>query len=204
MKIIKTTQGTDEWLDIRKGKITGTGLKNVMAKESTRAYKKYIYTLLSEEFSQNNENISSFAMKRGSDLEKFAVDEYQKKTENNVDEIGFCISDEFDYLGLSPDGFIGKNGAIEIKCPNSETHLEYIIGEKIPSDYKWQVVNYFLVNTNLEWLDFVSYDPRFFREDLRLFIFRITKDELKKEINEAREKIPIFRDEWEKSIMKII
>lgn len=204
MEIINTSQGTDEWMDIRKGKITGTGLKNVMAKKDSQAYKKYLYTLLSDEFSNNDELYKSPAMQRGNDLEKFAVQEYEKKTGNIVDEIGFCVSEEFEYLGLSPDGFIGDKGAIEIKCPNSENHLEYLLSKKIPHQYKWQVVNYFLVNPSLEWLDFVSYDPRFFRKELRLSILKVTREEFLGEIELAREKIPEFRSDYEKIIFKLI
>ena len=64
------------------------------------------------------------------------------------------------WSGLSPDGFIGSNGAIELKCPNSKTHIEYVRTNQVPAKYLHQVYMYFIICPDLDWVDFVSFDPR--------------------------------------------
>ena len=103
-------------------------------------------------------------MERGHRLEDEAIAEFEKLIKKKVEQVGLCISDENENIALSPDGLI-KNGkkyteAIEVKCLNSAKHLQGYFEKKVPKEYLEQVYQYFIVNTDLEKLYFVFYDPR--------------------------------------------
>ncbi len=84
---------------------------------------------------------------------------------------------------MSPDGYIGTTGAVEIKCPKTKTHVKYIRQGKIPNDYKEQIWAYFMVNPDLQWLDFVSYDPRLTKKPI--WILHITRDQVQDDVSDA-------------------
>jgi len=136
-------------------------------------------------------------MKRGNDLEPTARKMYIEKTGIDIEEVGFCISIENDYIGLSPDGFTkNRTGAIEIKCPSTKKHVQNIRMDKIPSEYKDQIIMYFLINEKLEWLDFVSYDDRFTAKPI--WIKKVIREELEDEIKQASDDIDKFIIKFEK------
>lgn len=188
MKTYKVEQGTKEWLDLRKGKITGTRLKQLMGANQMDLVDEIVAELFSDEII---EAYKSKAMERGTEFEPIAKKSYKKETfTSKIHEVGFCISDKYPFLGLSPDGWVGSNGAIEIKCPNTDTHVKRIRQNKIPAEYFYQIVCYFIVNEDLDWLDFVSFDDRF--KEQPLFIKRVTREELRSDIEKVEKELSTF------------
>lgn len=199
MKELNLEQGTREWLEVRKGKITGTRLKDVLKTDNLPAIYEMIAELGSDEI---EETFTTKAMQRGKDCEPIAISLYQHVTGVVIDSVGFCISEDNEMLCISPDGFTAdRTGAVEVKSPNTATHVKYILGDRIPTEYLPQVMNYFLVNTKLEWLDFISFDDRY--KPCPIFIKRVTREELKDQLVEVNEKINKFVDKFNKYYEKI-
>jgi putative phage-type endonuclease len=199
VEIKNLEQKSQEWLEYRLGKITGTRLKEVLKADNLPVLYEMIAETLSrqiEEFPMNN------AMRRGVELEPIARQLYQDRTGEIIEEIGFCLSDENDYLGLSPDGFtLDRKGAIEIKCPSTKTHVKYILDDRIPNEYLPQVCMYFIVNRELEYLDFITYDDRV--DSIPIHIIRVTREELSDKIFEYKTKIDKFIEKFQKYYSKL-
>lgn len=182
MIIHNCTQGSHEWHQLRLGKITGSRLKKMMAKDNL----SLIDELIAEEQVgiADDDEFMSDEMQRGIDMEPLAIQEYCNITGHEVDHPCFIQSEDWPILCQSPDGYIGTKGAVEIKCPKTKTHIKYIRMGKIPNEYKEQVWSYFLVNPDLQWLDFVSYDPRLAVKPI--WIHRVTREELAEELDSAK------------------
>lgn len=181
MIIHDCTQGSFEWHQLRLGKITGSRLKKMMAKDNL----SLIDELIAEEqvgIADDDEFVSD-EMQRGIDMEPLAIQEYCNITGYTVDHPCFLQSEDWPILCQSPDGYIGNTGAVEVKCPKTKTHIKYIRMGKIPNEYKEQIWSYFLVNPDLQWLDFVSYDPRLTVKPI--WIHRVTREELAEELQAA-------------------
>jgi hypothetical protein len=114
-------------------------------------------------------------MKFGTEQEPFARTAYEIKTENIVDQVGFIFHPRLDFTGASPDGLIGEDGGLELKCPKTTTHLAYMMGGTVPKEYQYQML-WNMACAEREWWDFASYDPRL-PEKLRVFIVRLPRDE---------------------------
>lgn len=185
-------QGSYEWLLIRSGKLTGTRLKKLMGSDPLAVLDKII---TEQEGVIEMDGYQSASMQWGEDYEPLALTEYEKIKRVSVERVGFIQSSTNPLIGLSPDGLIGENGAVEVKCPDTETHVRYIRQGKLPSDYKYQVAMYFIVHEKLEWLDFVSFDPRLTRKPI--FIHRSTRDDMKLLIDESEKKIESYLNKLE-------
>lgn len=196
---VNVEQRTPEWIEYRLGKITGTRLKEVLRADNL----PLVYEMIAEVVSKQIEEIPvNRAMQRGVDLEPVVRQLYQDKNNEIIEEVGFCLSDDNDYLALSPDGFtLDRKGAIEIKCPSTKTHVKYILDDKIPTDYLPQVCMYFIVNKELQWLDFITYDDRF--TDLPMYVIHVTREELSDKIFEFKTKIDKFTEKFEKYYGKL-
>lgn len=133
-------------------------------------------------------------MQRGIDLEPLAIKEYESMTGNKVTRYGILQSDELPILCQSPDGYVGTDGAIEVKCPRTKTHVKYIRQGKIPNDYKEQVWCYFMVNPNLKWLDFISYDPRLTKKPI--WVLRVNREDVQDDLIEAWMMLHAFNDKY--------
>lgn len=188
-------QGTPEWYEARKGRITGTKLKDVVGKTPD----KLIYEMIAELY-ETKGNYQSEEMSTGILREQWAIDEYQDKTGQIVKEGGFIEKGE--YIGLSPDGLVGEKKAIEVKSPGLQKHIEYIIKNKLPSEYKWQVVHYFVVIDELEEVDFISYNPNL--EGKTLHIITIKREDLEEEIEEAKMKIEKFIQKYNQVLSELL
>ena len=191
MKIHEVEQRSQEWLNLKLGAISGTRLKGVMANNNL----PLIYELLAEEFAGLQDPIFvNDAMQRGIDMEVVAKAEYESLTFNKVEDIGFIECTSIDGVGLSPDGLVKVEGvykgAVEIKCPNSKKHLEYIHGDRVPSEYIYQIIMYFICVDTLEWLDFVSFDDRV--KVCPIHIVRVNRNDLNDQINECYEALHKF------------
>jgi hypothetical protein len=108
-------------------------------------------------------------MQWGTEQEPVARAAYEVHTGHFVEQTGFHTHKSIKWLGASPDGFAGS-GLIEIKCPNSNTHVDYLLSKEVPAKYKPQMLTQMLV-TGRTWCDFVSFDPRL-PEHLQLFVVR--------------------------------
>ncbi len=196
-KIHLMEQGSDSWKEIRMGKVTGTGFQKVLAKGQGKTRKAYMMQLAAERLTGLcQESYSNATMDRGNEVEPQAKACYEAINGVSVVEVGFAqLNDD---IGVSPDGFVGEDGIIEIKCPNSTTHIDYILSNKMPSTYKAQVQGILWV-TDRKWCDFVSFDPRM--KTCRFHCVRVHRDtsyildisnevaKFLEELNELTEKI---------------
>ena len=172
-------QGSLQWFEQRRGHVTASRLSDVLAKgKSGEAVtrQKYRMQLVAERITGLvAESFTSAAMEWGVEHEKFARIRYEADTGYFVDEAAFCFHPTIKWLGASPDGTIsGVNALIEIKCPNTQTHLGYRLDNKPPAIYVNQMQCQMWV-TGADWCDFVSYDPRV-PEHLQLFVSRLQRD----------------------------
>ena len=196
MKVICTRQKGDdgqptaEWLQARTGRITASRIVDVLnylkptkamlekgvAPEEGQKRKDYRMEILCERLTLvAAEHFVSKPMRFGADYEDDARRAYELKTEWMVDQTGFVLHPNFDFAGASPDGLVGTEGGIEIKVPNTATHLSYLLADVVPAEYQPQM--YFNMECcELAWMDFVSYDLRL-PEPLRLFVKRLPYDE---------------------------
>ncbi len=200
MLVVEVEQDSQEWLRMRLGKITGTRLKEVFKSDNLPLIDEMISEIVSEEIEETYINKE---MQRGKELEPIVRDLYSEITNTEIKEVGFCISEDNDYLALSPDGFTNDfKGAIEIKCPNTKTHVKYIRQNQIPNEYKYQIYCYFLVNTDLEWLDFISFDNRFKAKPM--FKIRVTRNEILDELNKTNDELNKFITKFEKYYKQVL
>ncbi len=172
-------QGTQEWLIERAGKVTASRFKDVLAKIKTgeaATRRNYRMQIVTERLTGlPTESFQNGAMQWGKDQEATARLAYEKKSGALVIEHGFLTHLTID-AGCSPDGLIGDDGGIEIKCPfNSMIHVETVLGG-MPSEHMPQVQGAMWI-TGRQWCDFVSFDPRL-PENLRLYVQRIPRDEV--------------------------
>ena len=187
MKILEQLdQNSEEWFDRRLGKITGSKLHGIIVK---RGNKKKIgfYELMAERIAIKE--AWEDPMERGSRLEEEALKSFEKKTGKKVDQVGFCISDKYPDIALSPDGLI-KNGekydeAVEVKCLSSARHLQAYFEKEIPNDYDEQAIQYFIVNEDLETLHFTFYDPRI--TALQVHVIEVKRKDVEEKIEAYRE-----------------
>jgi len=161
MKIIEVEQGTEEWLNLRKGKITGSKLKDIVVIRGN-SEKDGFYKLLADRLAIDE--AYEDPMERGHRLEDDALEMFNTSTRKKAVKSGFWVSEENENMACSPDGVIAKGDkiteAVEIKCLSSGKHLEAWFTKLIPDEYKYQVLQYFIVNENLKTLYFCFYDPR--------------------------------------------
>jgi len=171
-------QRTDEWFAARLGKVTASRVADVIAKTKTgpsASRENYLTQLVLERLTgKQGESYTNAAMQWGTETEPMARQAYELKRGVFVDETGFMDHPTIENSGASPDGLVGDKGLVEIKCPNSATHMETILSGKVPAKYIPQMM-WQMACTKREWCDFVSFDPRF-PENLQIFIERITYD----------------------------
>lgn len=172
-------QGSAEWLTIRLGKVTASRIADVLAKgrsgpSATR--EDYITELVVQRLTnQPGESFTNAAMEWGTQTEPMARIAYEAHSNVFVEQVAFVEHPTIKWFGCSPDGLVGSTGLLEIKCPNSKTHISYLLAAKPPAKYVPQMQCQMAV-TGREWCDFVSYDPRL-PEDLQLFVVRLERDE---------------------------
>lgn len=180
-------QGTPEWFAVKCGKISASNMDAVLAKGQGKTRKAYMMKVLAERLSGvPQESYTNAAMQWGIDTEPMAREAYEATTLNVVQQVGFVECSEM--LGCSPDGLIGDDGGVEIKCPNTATHLQYILDGKLPSEYACQIQST-LWMTGRKWWDFVSFDPRILVK-ARIFVTRVERDEEK--ISEIEQGVLLF------------
>ncbi len=173
MKIINCDQRSNEWFQAKLGIPSASNFDKIITasgKPSAQS-KNYMYKLAGEKVSNFvEEGHQSAAMLRGIELEEEARQMYQIVSGNEVEQVGFCITEGEAVFGCSPDGLIGDDGLVEVKCPLIHTHVGYLMDNKLPNEYFQQVQGQLLV-TGRKWCDFVSYFP-----GLKPLIVRVERD----------------------------
>ena len=171
-------QGTPEWIAARLGCATASRIADVIAKTKTgesASRKNYAAELIVERLTgASAEKFSSAAMQWGTDTEPHARAAYEFREDVTVDLASFVPHPTIAFSGASPDGFVGATGLIAIKCPNTATHLETLLGRTPAAEYVTQM-QWQMACTGRAWCDFVSFDPRL-PEHLRFFCHRVMRD----------------------------
>jgi putative phage-type endonuclease len=194
-------QGSPEWRQARLGHISGSNIADVMSKGKGIGRKNLMMRLVAERMTGvAPESYTNASMEWGTTQEPFARMEYEVSRETFVEKTGFWKHPIIQWLGASPDGLVGDDGLVEIKCPNSTTHLEYIFNDEVPSEYYKQIQCQLWV-TNREWCDFVSYDSRIMKQSKRLFIKRCFRSN--DTIADMEIEVKAFLTELEGLIMKL-
>ena len=172
-------QGSPEWFAIRCGKVTASRIGDLTARTKTgwgASRANYEAQLIAERLTgMVAESYSNAAMQWGTDMEPQARAAYEFITDQAVFQVGFVIHPNITMAGASPDGLVNDDGLVEIKCPNTATHIDTLLGNAVPGKYigqmQWQ-----MACTGRKWCDFVSFDPRM-PEEMRLFIRRVERDD---------------------------
>lgn len=171
-------QSSDEWLADRIGKITASRIKGISAKpQKGKALNKTMTDLLLERLTGiADEFYINDAMQWGIDNEPNAISSYENKTGRFVVGCGLIDHSSIAMSGASPDGLIGDDGLLEVKCPTRPTHMNTILTQQVPDEYLPQIT-WQLACTGRKWCDFVSYDPRF-KEHLQMVVIRVNADDV--------------------------
>mgnify|MGYP003341251933 CR=1 FL=1 len=172
-------QGTTQWFQDRWGRVTASRVADVVAKTKSgysASRDNYMAQLVCERMTGTPaESFSNAAMAWGTEQEPFARAAYEAKKDVLVDQVGFIHHPSIDGAGASPDGMVGDDGLIEIKCPLTKTHLKWVMADKPAQEYVNQMM-WQMACTGRSYVDFVSYDPRL-PVDLELFVARLERDE---------------------------
>jgi putative phage-type endonuclease len=172
-------QGTPEWLAIRCGKVTASRMADLMAKtksgpSASRA--NYMAELIVERLTGKPADMYiNVAMQWGTEQEPHARLAYEAKLGVLVNQVAFVPHPKIELSGCSPDGLIDDDGMVEIKCPNTATHIETCITRTVPQKYQTQM-QWQMACTGRKWVDFISYDPRL-PDNIQLFIKRVERDD---------------------------
>lgn len=190
-------QRSPAWFAARLGLVTASRIADVMSSGASR--ETYMTQLLCERMTgQPMESFINDAMQHGIDTEAEARRAYEAHTGEFVDEVGFIRHPTLE-AGASPDGLVGE-GAIEIKCPKTSSHVNTILDEKVPTKYANYQIQWQMACTGRKWVDFVSYDNRM-PERLRLFVKRVERDD--KRIAELEAGVEKFLVELNEKVAKL-
>jgi putative phage-type endonuclease len=200
IQAIHLEQGSDAWLQARLGKVTASRMSDMTARTKSgwgAGRKNYLAELVAERLTgAPAERYVNAAMAWGTDTEPQARAAYEFDRDVDVAEVGFVDHPHIPMTGASPDGLVGGDGMLEVKCPNTATHIDTLLTQKIPAKYivqmQWQ-----MCCAERQWCDFVSFDPRM-PEDLRLFVRRIQRDDAR--IAELEDAVRDFLAEIEETI----
>jgi len=171
-------QRTDAWFQARLGKVTASRVADVVAKTKTgysASRENYMAQLICERMTgQKQESFTNAAMEWGTETEPLARAAYEAEKGVLVDEVGLIDHPFLPMSGASPDGLVGDDGLVEIKCPNTATHIDTLMSQAVPTKYNTQM-QWQMACTERQWCDFVSFDPRMPKE-LQLFIQRVPRN----------------------------
>lgn len=188
-------QGSKEWKQFKMGFVGSSRVSTVLSKKDGLTRKKLLFDVVTERITGKPvEGFFSSAMQWGIDTEPFARQEYAERNFVKVEKSGFHLHPTIEYAGASPDGLVGDNGLIEIKCPNTSTHIETLASKKAPAKYIPQM-QFQMACTGRDWCDFVSYDPRI---PQNYFQIRVERDN--KYIKEMEQAVIEFLEEVEKFV----
>ncbi|WP_312388543.1 lambda exonuclease family protein [Stutzerimonas nitrititolerans] len=189
-------QHSNEWFSARLGKVTASKVKDVMSKgrgsapSATR--QNYMMQLLCERLTgKREEGFTSAAMQRGTDLEPVARSAYEIDKGVMTVETGLILHPKIEGFGASPDGLVGDRGMLEIKCPNTATHVLTMQSGRHDPQYEWQMFAQ-LACADRDWVDFVTFDDRM-PDELQYACFRLERDEAR--IRQMEAEVTMFLEE---------
>jgi len=172
-------QHSEEWFAARRGKITASRIADVCARTRTgwgASRSNYAAELICERLTDTTAGrFTNAAMQWGTDTEPQARAAYEFLTDNTVELVGFVDHPIIAMTGASPDGLIGSDGMLEIKCPNTATHINTLISETVDGKYMKQM-QWQMACAKRAWCDFVSFDPRM-PEEMQLWQYRVIRDD---------------------------
>ena len=196
-------QRTDDWYAARLGKVTASRVADVVAKtksgpSASRA--NYMAELICERLTgAKGDSYQNAAMVWGTETEPKARAAYEAETGSLVEGVGFVPHPTITMSGASPDGLVGEEGGVEIKCPNTATHIETILGEE-PAKKYYDQMQWQMACTGRKWCDFVSYDPRM-PEHLKLLVKRVERNDVY--IAELEREVSQFLAEVDDKVKKL-
>jgi putative phage-type endonuclease len=197
-------QGTPEWFAARLGKVTASRVADVIAKTKTgwgASRANYMAELVAERLTGNSaDKFSNAAMQWGTEQEPEARAAYEFRVGADVVQVGFVPHPIIPMTGASPDGLVGEVGLLEVKCPNTATHIDTLISQNIPGKYVTQML-WQMACTGRQWCDIVSFDPRL-PPSMRLFVKRLERDELR--IKKLEKDVAEFLCEVEHKVNQLV
>lgn len=200
MKKIDVEQRSDEWFHLRKGKVTGTTLKAIMG--TPKARQDALYEVIAERLMVGIPDEMENAMDRGLRLEEDAISTFELETGKSVERMGLVVREENENIAYSPDGLIGEDEDIEVKCMGGKNHVKLWLTDKVSDEYAWQVVQAFVVNEKLQKRNFVGYNPDITIHPLH--IIEVLREEIAAEIAQAKKAQEAFLQEVESILETLI
>jgi len=203
--VLDFEQGSQEWLQARAGKVTASRVADIVAKgkpgAESASRRDYRAQLVAEILTgrPQEDGYSNEAMRWGTEQEPIARAAYEVSKGLFVDQVGLVIHPTINRAAASPDGLVGEDGLLEIKCPKTATHLQTLSDRRIPKQYEPQML-WQMACTGRQWCDFVSYDPRL-PDHLQVFIGRLNRDEDR--IKELEQQVTDFLAEVDAAIAKL-
>lgn len=198
MQILNLKQGSDEWFSARLGVPTASGFSKIITPakgDKSTSYKSYMYELIAEKLINEKTNgFKSEFMERGNEIEPLARASYEFIHEVEVKQVGMIFNDDMT-IGISPDGLIGDNGGLEIKCPKPSTVVKYMLDGGLPLEYKPQVMGSLWISGR-EWWDFLAFHP-----SMDFYQIRVYRDE--DYIKKMNQHIMDFVDELQNNYEKL-
>ena len=177
--MLQIEQGSPEWFAARCGRVTASRVADVIAKTKSgpsALRTNYLAELVAERLTGNvAPSFTNDAMRWGTEQEPVARQAYEFREEVEVQQVGFVIHPTIEQSGASPDGLVMSSGLVEIKCPNTATHIDTLLSQSIPAKYVTQM-QWQMACTGRAWCDFVSFDPRM-PADMQLFVRRLQRDQ---------------------------
>lgn len=197
----KIIQGTDEWYKIRLGKASASRVSDVVARTKSgwgASRANYMAQLIAERLTGEPQErvLNTPAIQWGTDTEPQARAAYSFFSGHEVVEVGFVEHPTIKMAGASPDGLVCDDGLLEIKSPNTATHIETLLGDHIDKKYMLQMM-WQMACTGRKWCDFVSFDPRL-PLDLQMKVIRVNRDD--KLIQELENDVALFLGEVEQKV----
>ena len=206
MKIIDCEQGSAAWLQARCGRVTASNIADVLSRSRDRksegaTRRNYKARIISELLTgrPQEHGYTNKAMEDGIALEPFARGAYEARHNVMVDQVGLVLHPAIDRAAASPDGLVGAEGLVQLKCPYPATHIGYLLAGVVPSEYEPQM-SWEIACTEREWCDFVSYCP-IFPQYLQLFVMRFQRDD--KRIQEITAEVIVFLREVDEMIERL-
>lgn len=195
-------QGSEIWQkEARCGKVTASKITDIMAKlksgKPAAGRTTYMGQLIAERLTGvKSDGFSNAAMQWGTETEPQAIAAYAYLREVDVERIAFMDHPTIEFAGMSPDGLVGEDGLLEIKCPNTATHIDFLISKAIPKKYQDQM-QWQMACSGRKWCDYMSFDPRM-PEHLNKLIIRVDRDD--KYIQEMEIEVIKFNSEIDEKL----
>jgi putative phage-type endonuclease len=192
-------ENREEWLKQRLGLVTGSAISNVLMDSSKAGHRNYMAQLVCERLTgEPTETYISPAMQHGIDTEDEARAAYMARNAVIVEEVGFIRHPKLE-AGCSPDGIVGQDGLIEIKCVQPATALDLLESKKVPADH-YNQIQWQLAVTGRDWCDYVVYQPKL-PERLRLNVMRVVRNQ--SDILNMTVKVEQFLEELNRKVKKL-